>query len=71
MSISPRLLLAPRARDLAAFMPGNYLTDGLRLRRVTGRLDTGTGRPVAILEDCLTLDTAAYAPLSLSRWRYS
>lgn len=60
-----RLLLAPRTRELAAFMPGDYLTDGLRLLRVAGRLDTCTGRPVAILEDCLTLDTAVYAPAEL------
>lgn len=51
-------------------IPGSYLTDGQRLFRVLSRLVNGRSTLVWI-EDCLTLETRAYAAseLGTTRWR--
>jgi hypothetical protein len=50
-----------RSRDLA---PGRYLTDGRRLLRVVSRL-VDDRSVLVVVEDCLTLDVLAYAPVEL------
>src|SRR5690242_5516239 len=45
-------------------IPGSYLTDGQRLFRVLSRLVNGRSTLVSI-EDCLTLETRAYAASEL------
>lgn len=45
-------------------IPGSYLTDGQRLFRVLSRLVDGRSTLVSI-EDCLTLETRAYAASEL------
>ena len=51
-----------RPRDL---VPDRYLTDGRRLFRVVARLVTD-GSVLVVIEDCVTLDARAYAPVELA-----
>jgi hypothetical protein len=48
--------------------PGSYLTDGARLFRVTSLLVNGRSMLVSI-ENCLTLETHAYADRELKAMR--
>jgi hypothetical protein len=64
---SLRPLRGRRAATLVALAPGDYLTDGRRLLRVVSRLDPSPRSGVVVLEDCLTLETGAYAPSELAR----
>lgn len=50
--------------DQRQLIPGSYVTDGQRLFRVLSRLVTGHSTLVSI-EDCLTLETRAYAASEL------
>ena len=45
--------------------PSAYLTDGRRLFRVISGFESAPAEPVAILEDCRTLQVAARSPEDL------
>jgi hypothetical protein len=48
---------------------GRYLTDGRRLFRVVSQFSNDPRRRFASLEDCLTLEVAAYSPGELEVMR--
>ena len=64
------LLLRPqgtRRETVERCAPGVYLTDGRDLFRVVSRLGAESGRMLASLEDCRTLDVCHYTPDELYR----
>jgi hypothetical protein len=49
--------------------PDSYLTDGDRLFRLASRFDPAASPPLAMLEDCRTLEVETYLPYELCSMR--
>lgn len=60
---------AVRRHERSTCSPMRYVTDGRRLFRIVSLFQPGAARPVAELEDCMTLEIGRYTPDDLFEMR--
>jgi len=60
LPFSKTIRRSPRSAQVLA--RGSYLTDGQRLFRVVSQFPSRLEPPIALLEDCQTLEVTPYSP---------